>query len=315
MEDEDRTFSNDEGARMKGISPGLTSLQKSPSFHELRQVQVSSDPRKVESLGHVEKLKLLHAVIKELTVNATSQKKPQAHIVTGQMGAGKSTAINSLAEQFKGNCVIVDYDDLKRFVPGYAEAAREGYPGTVPGSKEIARYLEEGLKQHGFENRLNMVIQKSINSRNDEVLTTVKASKEHDYRVSLNILAVDKSTSTMGVFSRYESGLKDINEEKDSQDGARRTPMEYHEDAYVSTANPERYEKLVPELDEVVVSGRAGDIYYRATTDISPDKIVAAIEQGRQSGKCGPAPLFEKLSALVSFNAQFANPELRDKKI
>ena len=299
---------------MKGISPGLASVQRSASFHELRHIQVSSDPRQVGSLGSEEKLKLLQVVIKELAAAATSQKNPASHIVTGQMGAGKSTAINSISAQFKGNCVIVDYDDLKRFVPGYTEAAREGYPGTVPGSKEIARYLEEGLQKHGLENRLNMVIQKSINSRNHEVLAAAKASKEHGYRVSLNILAVDKATSTMGVFSRYESGLKDINEHNDSRDGARRTPMDYHDDAYVSTSNPERYESLVPELDEVVVSGRAGEVYYHGTTDISPDKIVAAIEQGRKSGKFEPVPLFEKLSSLVSFNSQFANPELRDKK-
>ncbi|MCG4788849.1 hypothetical protein L0N33_26320, partial [Roseburia faecis] len=64
--------------------------------------------------------------------------------------------------------------------------------------------------------------------------------------------------------------------------------MDYHDDAYVSTSNPERYESLVPELDEVVVSGRAGEVYYHGTTDISPDKIVAAIEQGRKSGKFEP---------------------------
>lgn len=299
---------------MKDFSPVLTGLPKSASFHELRQVQVSSDPRKVEPLGNMEKSKLLEAVIKELTANATSQKNPQAHIVTGQMGAGKSTAINSLARQHKGNCVIVDYDDLKRFVPGYAEAARKGYPGTVPGSKEIARYLEGGLQKHGFDNRFNMIIQKSINSKSDEVLAAVKSSREQNYHVSLNILAVDKSTSTMGIYSRYESGLKEINEEKKTPDGARRTPMEYHEDAYNSTVNPERYESLAPELDEVVVSGRSGEVYYHATSDISPEKIVAAIEQGRKTAASERVPLFDKLSSLVSFNLQFANPELRNNK-
>lgn len=101
---------------MKGVFSGMVGVQKSASFHELRQVQVSSDPRKIESLGSEDKLKLLQTVIKELAATATSQKNPAAHIVTGQMGAGKSTAINCLSAQFKGNCVIVDYDDLKRFV-------------------------------------------------------------------------------------------------------------------------------------------------------------------------------------------------------
>ena len=40
---------------MKGVFSGMVGVQKSASFHELRQVQVSSDPRKIESLGSEDK--------------------------------------------------------------------------------------------------------------------------------------------------------------------------------------------------------------------------------------------------------------------
>lgn len=89
--------------------------------------------------------------------------------------------------------------------------------------------------------------------------------------------------------------------------------MEYHEDAYKSLTDLEKFYRLAPELDKVTVSGRAGEIYYQSTKDISPEKIVAAIEQGRVSGETDPVGLFEKLSSLVKFNSQFQNPELREK--
>lgn len=299
---------------MSVTAPGASNIHRANSFHELRQVKVESDPRRINPVGDKDKEVILNRVIKELTAHATPQKNPQMHIVSGQMGAGKSTVINKLFSQLKGNCVIVDYDELKRYVPGYSEQAHKGYPGTVPGSKEVARYLEEGLKEYGFENRLNMVFQKSINSRDDEMFKLATSSRSHDFRVSLSILAVDKSLSTVGILSRYESGLKNINEGVDAGAGARRTPMEYHDDAYNSLVDRERYNRLVPELDEVVVSNRAGEVYYRSTGQPSVDKVVAAIEQGRADSKVDQVDVFDKLSSLVEFNVRFSNPELRGSK-
>lgn len=189
-------------------------LNRANSFHELRQVKIISDPRTLEPVDDKQRSQLLADVIKTFAFNATSQKQPQVHVITGQMGAGKSTATNTISDELGGNCVIVDYDELKRFVPGYTEEAQKGYPGTVPGCKKMARYLVEGLKSHGFDNRLNMVIQRSINSKDDEMFKLLQESKLNSYNVSLTILAVDKSASTMGILSRYEAGLKNINEEK-----------------------------------------------------------------------------------------------------
>lgn len=289
----------------------LGARNRSNSFHELRQVSGPSDPRQVMAVSDKQKEQILAAVIKELAAHATAQTVPRVHIITGQMGAGKSTATDALSQALEGDCVVVDYDDLKRFVPGYAEQASKGYPGTVPGCKETARYLVDGLKSHVFDNRLNMIIQESINNRDDEMFRLIKECRENNCRVSLNILAVDKPTSTMGILTRYESGLKGINEGSGSPEGARRTPMEYHEDAYKSLADPHKINRLAAELDEVVVSGRDGKVYYQSATDLSPQKIIDAIAQGRVSGKADPVGMFDKLAGLIQFNVQFSNPELR----
>ncbi|SDU86927.1 Zeta toxin [Pseudomonas mucidolens] len=254
--------------------------------------------------------RILTAAIKELAAHATPRKHPQMHIITGQMGAGKSTATSRISEKLDG-ALIIDYDDLKRFVPGYSAQACKGYPGTVPGSKETARYLVEGLKNYGFDNRLNMVVQESINTRDDEMFKLVKSSRDNGYHVSLTILAVDKATSTMGVLSRYESGLKNINQGSNSAEGARCTPMNYHEDAYTSLTDPQKLNRLLPELHEVVVRGRGAETYYQSSGKVSADEIVEAIERGRASSQTDPSGLFEKLAALVAFNLQFRNPELR----
>ncbi|WP_339528730.1 zeta toxin family protein [Pseudomonas mucidolens] len=283
---------------------------RSPSFHELRQVTVASDPRQVMPVDERQNRRILAAAIQELAAAATPQKHPQMHIITGQMGAGKSTATRHISEKLD-SALIIDYDELKRFVPGYSAQACKGYPGTVPGSKETARYLVEGLKSHGFDNRLNMVVQESINTRDDEMFTLIKTSRDNGYHVSLTILAVDKATSTLGILSRYESGLKNIHQGSHSAEGARRTPMNYHEDAYTSLTDPQKLNRLLPELHEVVVRGRGAETYFQSSGNVSAAEVVGAIERGRASGQTAAVGLFEKLAALVEFNLQFKNPELR----
>ncbi|WP_080675496.1 zeta toxin family protein [Pseudomonas kilonensis] len=289
----------------------VSTLNRSNSFHELRQVATPTDPRKLEPLNQEEKRLLLAEVINQLAGNASPKKEPVVHIITGQMGAGKSTITNNISTELKGDCLIIDYDELKQYIPGYTEESSKGYPGTVPGCKEAARYLEDGLRKYGFENRLNMVTQASIQGNGTEMLTLVKACKENGFRTSLTVLAVDKATSNVGILSRYESALKNINLGEPPSGGARRTPAAYHEDAYQSLTNPERYEELSSKLDEVIVRGRNGHSYYQSTTAISPKEIVRAIETGRQDTQKNHAKLFENLSNAVSFNLNYSSPELR----
>lgn len=286
-------------------------LNRSNSFHELRQVAVLMDPRKIEPLNDEGKKLLLVEAINKLAGDASPKEGPVAHIITGQMGAGKSTVTNNISAKLEGDCLVIDYDELKQYIPGYTEEASKGYPGTVPGCKEAARYLVDGLRERGFKNRLNMVIQESINGRDTEMLKLVEACKENGFRVSLTVLAVDKATSNIGVLSRYESALKNINSGGLPSGGARRTPAAYHEDAYQSLTDPAKFEELASNLDEVIVSGRNGHFYYQSSTDFSSEEIVRAIEAGRKDIQGGRVELFENLSSAVRFNSNYSNPELR----
>ncbi|MBK5352022.1 zeta toxin family protein [Pseudomonas sp. TH41] len=287
-------------------------LNRSNSFHELRQVPVSADPRKVEPLSDEGKKQLLANAIEKLAGNANPKEEPVVYIITGQMGAGKSTVTNNISAKLDGDCLVIDYDELKQFVPGYTEEASKGYPGTVPGCKEPARYLVEGLRAHGFEKRLNMVIQESINSTSDGMLNLAVACKENNYHVSLTILAVDKATSNVGMLSRYESALRNIKLGDVPPSGAWRTLAAYHEDAYQSLTVPEKFEELVLSLDEVIVSGRNGHAYYQSSTDFTAEEIVKAIEAGRGDVQGSRLELFNNLSGAVRFNADHNNPELRN---
>jgi UDP-N-acetylglucosamine kinase len=285
-------------------------INRSNSFRVLRQVAITVDPRKVEQLSDEENKALLVSVIKELAGNAKPQQQPVVHIITGQMGAGKSTVTNNISGKLGGDCLVIDYDELKQFIPGYTAEASKGYPGTLPGCKETARYLVDGLRNHGFDNRLNMVIQESINGRDEEMYKLAKACKENNFSVSLTVLAVDKAASTLGVLSRYESALKNINLGMDVPGGARRTPAAYHDDAYKSLVDAKKFDRLIPNLDEIIVSGRNGEIYYQSSTDFTPEKIVEAIESGRNNGQSNRVELFNRLLGAVEFNTSYRNPEL-----
>lgn len=52
------------------------------------------------------------------------RKQPRLLLVAGQMGAGKSTVIASLAREFSGEPQLIIPDELLEFVPGYGTAAR-----------------------------------------------------------------------------------------------------------------------------------------------------------------------------------------------
>jgi hypothetical protein len=64
-------------------------------------------------------------------------------------------------------------------------------------------------------------------------------------------------------------------------------------------------------LDEITVSGRNGETYYRSSTNFSPEEIVKAIEVGRSDIKNSRIELFNRLSDAVKFNADYSNPEFK----
>jgi signal recognition particle GTPase len=85
--------------RVNELPEKIVSIKnRSGSFYELRQVKISEDPRKVHSLSEESKKLLLTNVIDSLAYNAKSKAEPVAFIITGQMGAGKSTVTNNIAD-------------------------------------------------------------------------------------------------------------------------------------------------------------------------------------------------------------------------
>ncbi|MBF4424152.1 zeta toxin family protein [Vibrio anguillarum] len=254
-----------------------------------------------------DKINLLKHVQEKLCQGVTPQEQPSAFVVTGQMGAGKSTAIKACSSQLKNNCVVVDYDELKKYIPGYSELASNGHPSTVSNCQQTALFLCEGLIKYGLEKKFNMVIQRSMLDQQHSILHVLDDCKKHGFKTHLTVLAVDKSLSMMGVFTRYESALKSIREGKLVPDGARRTPLNKHDEAYSDMESVEKFQELLPLLDTITVTSRAGIELY---TGRNPDEIVKALQDGRMASKNDKhlqMEAFNTLIGLVRYNVQFPN--------
>jgi UDP-N-acetylglucosamine kinase len=289
----------------------ITNLRKNTSANEtksaldLRQRQVTGDSRYLNEPTN--KSELLERVKKELCQDVTSQENPSAFVITGQMGAGKSTATKTCSKQFSDNCVVVDYDDLKKYIPGYSELARSGHPDTVPNCQQTALFLCEGLIKHALRNKFNMVIQRSMLDQQHSISDVLTDCKNSGLKTNLKVLAVDKSLSRIGIFTRYESALKQIYEGKAVPDGARRTPLDKHDEAYRDMENVEKFKELLPLLDTVTVTSRSGEEFYIGT---KPDEIVEALQKGRLASKNDNNSRLESfniLAELVKSNVQSSN--------
>ncbi len=296
---------------IKSIKNTTNSLLKrsfSYSPDEGRQIRIEYDPRMLVTTESDKDI--LKQILLENNKEIKPQKKPTAHVVSGQMGAGKSTLATKLYK--KEPALLIDYDSLKATIPGYSKEASKGYPGTVPGCKELARYLVESQIKSGLENNQPMIIQSTIKNQCGSTLQVVKDLKKHGYHVTFHILAAHKTTSKISILLRYEAALKEINEKGEVKDGARRTPMSYHDNAYKFLVDEIALEQLLPYIDKLIVETRSGKTLYSTSDNFDISELINKIREGREADKPDEQNLlvmFEKLSQLVAFNAKYPSRE------
>ncbi|UNP31457.1 zeta toxin family protein [Lysobacter gummosus] len=84
---------------------------------------------------------------------ATTQAKPRAIILAGQPGAGKTGLVKEAMREFKGDAVLVDPDELRKYVPNLKELQQAkplGWSGdTLKDSSKWGNQLNRpGFRRH-----------------------------------------------------------------------------------------------------------------------------------------------------------------------
>lgn len=128
--------------------------------------------------------------------------QPRLIFVFGSPGAGKSTNIKPLLlKSFQTSPACLEVDELKAFLP-------EGEEQNPQMADEwFNRIVDEAVKL-----RYNLVIFRLRNMLlPGQTARILRHAREHGYQTEVDILALDRRRSTLGMIHRYEQALENQN--------------------------------------------------------------------------------------------------------
>jgi len=147
--------------------------------------------------------------------------QPRLIFVFGSPGAGKSTNIKPLIlESFQTPPVCLEVDEMKAFLP--------------EGEKRNPKIADEWFNQivnKAVKQRYNLVIFRLRNMLLPEQTARIlRHARRHVYRTEVDILALDRRRSTLGMIHRYEQALENLHksEAKDVVNYPRRPEFAKH---------------------------------------------------------------------------------------
>ena len=144
-------------------------------------------------------------IIAELISNkaATCSEEPEAFLLGGQSGAGKTTLHRVLREGFQENVIVINGDEYRARHPLYREFDRKYGPESVNYTAAWAGRMTEAVIDALSDMGYNLIIEGTL--RTSEVpLKTATLLRSRGYRVSLALMAVKPEISLLSCQIRYE---------------------------------------------------------------------------------------------------------------
>ncbi|UJB17269.1 MULTISPECIES: zeta toxin family protein [Lysobacter] len=137
---------------------------------------------------------------------ATTQAKPRAIILAGQPGAGKTGLVKEAMREFKGDAVLVDPDELRKYVPNLKELQQAkplGWSGdTLKDSSKWGNQLRDAI----IKDSKNLVYDTTL-SNGSGAVDLIKKLQKNGYEVEIRAVAAHRLESELGVDQRFTSSF------------------------------------------------------------------------------------------------------------
>ncbi|MBF0777436.1 type II toxin-antitoxin system toxin PezT [Streptococcus cuniculi] len=164
----------------------------------------------------------LKRTICSLTRGKTIPSSPQALLLGGQSGAGKTTIHRIKQKEFQGNIIIIDGDSYRSLHPNYLALQEKYGKDSVDYTKSFAgkmvECLVDELSKQGYHLLIEGMLRTTAVPRK-----TAQLLKSKGYQVSLALIATKPELSYLSTLIRYEE-LYAIDPNQ-----ARATPKEHHD--------------------------------------------------------------------------------------
>ena len=203
--------------------------------------------------------------------------KPTFVLLTGQPGAGKTTASAKYAQKLSPEPAKFGGDDIRILLP-YAQDLLLQNPEEYPYiTKADMSWAREKLVDDALKNRYNLQIDTILSNPNDWKMGTVMRIKDAGYRVECVALGVHRYVSEVSMFYRREEQIKNLGV-------GFPVTLPPHDRAYEIL--PEVVSKMYNEgvADRVSVYNRMFDKYYDTDEAVNPNgqDIMKAVMRSRE---------------------------------
>jgi len=241
----------------------------------------------------------LQITIERLSNKKTIQQNPEAYLLGGQAGAGKTTLHAIIKNKMNNDVITIDNDTFKPMHPNFDLLVDKYGKDYVAHVTPFSNRMTEALIEHFSNQGFNLTIEGTLRTA-ETPMKTAELLKDKGYEVNLYAMAVSKDLSYLGTLERYETMY--IND----PETARSTDKAIH-DTIVSNL-PDNLDTLFKSnyFNEISLFTREGTKVYSNvdTPSISPKKaIYEALNQ-----KLPKEVLINKIEHIISLSKQNNHP-------
>ena len=145
----------------------------------------------------------LEKFCKTLTENKLPADKPQAFLLGGQSGAGKTT-IHDIIQAKNPNTIVLDGDRFRAYHPNFDEIQDKYGEDSANYTQKFSNSIVNSLMKKLSDLHYNLIIEGTC--RTSEVpLNTCRMLKKKGYSVSLAVMCTDKKTALQSTIDRYNA--------------------------------------------------------------------------------------------------------------
>jgi len=209
--------------------------------------------------------KWLKRNLRDLTYEKQPAKNPQAVLLGGQPGAGKSGLHALIKQQEQGNIIVIDNDIFKQQHPNAKSLVEKYGKDYVQYVTPFSNQMTEALINTLSDRHYNLVIEGTVRTTRVPQ-QTARQLQEKGYMTSLYVMATPRSQSYLSTIQRY------IHMYQLNPQTARPTPKEIHDETVKSL--PTNLDALYKQgtFQDIQLYDRSGRQLYSSLIDVESPK-------------------------------------------
>ncbi len=161
-------------------------------------------------------------ILQKNQVATSNQSQPQAFVLGGQPGAGKSSMTQDVRKLLNKNVIVINGDDFRKYHPEYRKLQKEQGQDAPKYTAEFAGKMTEAILKKAIEEKYNIIVEGTFRT-SETPIKTLRQFKENGYKTNVLIQTCNQTISWQTCLDRYNRMAQDNPKE------ARFTDKKHHD--------------------------------------------------------------------------------------